>query len=99
MRGLSKEDVFGEYKWQLANHLLAHPDRSKVIYWVYDPQSDDDEMDLLDPLDSSRGLIWVYNRYDFRNMFSEIEERVKIGMSAVIESLKTGEKIEKILGL
>lgn len=99
MRGMSKEDVFVEYKWQLANHLLAHPNRSKVIYWVYDPQSDDDEMDLLDPLDSSRGLIWVYDREYFGSMFSEIEARVKTGMGAVIESLKTGKSIEKILGL
>ena len=97
MRTMTKADVVGEYYEQFGDHLLSHPDRTKLIYWVYDAQVDEDELDNIDPLHPSRGIIFEYSRDEFEGLMEEIKERVKIGMSAVRESLRSGEKLEVIL--
>ena len=97
MRSMTKADVVDEYCEQFAIHLMHHPDRCKLIYLVYDGQSDEDELDTTDPLDPSRGVMWTFHRSEFEGLIEEIKERVRIGMAAVRRSLLTGEKLETIL--
>ena len=97
MRSMTKADVVDEYREQFAIHLMHHPDRDKLIYLVYDGQSDEDELDTTSPLDPSRGIIWTFHRSEFEGLIEETKERVRIGMAAVRRSLETGEKIEQIL--
>lgn len=97
MRIMSKADVVDEYKEQFADHLLSHSDRPKLLYWIYDAQVDEDELDTIDPLHPDRGVIWIFDRSELEGLIEEIKERVRIGMAAVRESLETGEKIETIL--
>lgn len=97
MRSMTKADVVDEYCEQFAIHLMHHPDRDKLIYLVYDGQSDEDELDTTDPLDPSRGVMWTFHRSEFEVLIEEIKDRVRIGMAAVRKSLETGEKIEQIL--
>jgi len=93
----TKADVVDEYKEQFAGHFLGNPEYDKLLYLVYRSQEDEDEMDVLDPLDKSRGIIFEYHRSEFEGLMEEIKERVKVGMAAARESLLTGEKLEKIL--
>ena len=93
----TKADVVDEYKEQFAGHFLGNPEYDKLLYLVYRAQEDEDEMDILNPLDKSRGIIFEYHRSEFECLIEEIKERVKIGMAAVRESLETGEKLEDIL--
>lgn len=97
MRLMSKEEVIDEYKEQFADHLLSHPNRPKLLYWIYDAMVDEDELDMINPLHPDRGVIWIFDRSEFEGLIEEIKERVRIGMAAVRESLETGEKIENIL--
>jgi len=97
MRLMSKADVVSEYYEQFGDHLLSHPDRPKLVYWVYDAMVDEDELDTINPLHPDRGIIWTFDRSEFEGLMEEIKERVKVGMAAVRESLQTGEKIEDIL--
>ena len=93
----TKADVVDEYKEQFAGHFLGNPEYDKLLYLVYRAQEDEDEMDILNPLDKSRGIIFEYHRSEFEGLIEEIKERVRIGMAAVRRSLETGEKIETIL--
>ena len=93
----TKADVVDEYKEQFAGHFLGNPDYDKLLYLVYRAQEDEDELDNIDPLHPSRGRVFEYSREEFEGLMEEIKERVRIGMAAVRESLRTGEKIEVIL--
>ena len=93
----TKADVVDEYKEQFAGHFLGNPEYDKLLYLVYRAQEDEDEMDVLNPLDKSRGIIFEYHRSEFEGLIEEIKERVRIGMAAVRRSLLTGEKLETIL--
>lgn len=95
----TKADVVDEYKEQFAGHFLGNPEYDKLLYLVYRAQEDEDELDVIDPLDKSRGIIFEYHRSEFEGLIEEIKERVKIGMAAVRRSLETGEKIEDILNV
>lgn len=90
MRDMSKEEVVGEYDLQFANHLNCNPTCSKLLYWVYDAQVDDDPFDVLDPLDPSRGIIFTYDRSEFTDLISQIEAKVKHVM-AFLDVIDRGE--------
>lgn len=76
MREMTKDEVRGEYEYQLANHFNCNPTCSKLLYFIYDAQVDDDELDVLDPLDPSRGILFEYDRSEFEELISQIEEKV-----------------------
>ena len=90
MRDMTKEEVRGEYELQLANHLNCNPNCSKLIYFVYSCQVDDDEFDTLDPLDPSRGIIFTYDRSEFTDLIAQIEAKVTYVMS-FLEAVDRGE--------
>ena len=77
LRDMTKDEVRVEYEMQLANHLNCNPTCSKLIYFIYSAQIDDDELDVLDPLDPSRGILFEYDRSEFQELISQIEEKVK----------------------
>lgn len=76
MRDMTKDEVKGEYELQLANHLNCNPTCSKLLYFIYSAQVDDDELDILDPLDPSRGILFEYDRSEFEELITEIEAKV-----------------------
>ena len=51
---------------------------------------DDDEFDTLDPLDSSRGIIFTYDRSEFTDLIAAIEAKVTHVMS-FLEAVDAGE--------
>ena len=93
----TKADVVDEYKEQFAGHFLANPEFDELLYVVYRAQDSDSGLDTIDAFDASRIRIFKFHRSEFEGLMEEIKERVKIGMAAVRESLKTGEKLETIL--
>ncbi len=76
LRDMTKDEVRVEYEYQLANHLNCNPTCSKLIYFIYSAQIDDDELDLLDPLDPSRGILFTYDRSEFTDLIDQIEAKV-----------------------
>lgn len=93
----TKADVVGEYAAQFAGHFMGNPKATRLIYLVYDGQSDDDELDTIDPLDKRRGVMFEFSRDEFEDLIELAKGRITTGMSAVIESIETGEKLESIL--
>ena len=93
----SKADVVNEYAEQFSGHFLGNPNSDRLLYLVYDGQSDEDEMDNVDPLDPRRGILFEYSREEFEGLMNLDLERIKVGMSAVRICLETGEKLETIL--
>lgn len=77
LRDMTAEEVRPEYEYQFANHLNCNPTCSKLIYLCYDAMVDDDPMDVTDPLDPSRGILFEYDRSEFQELIDQIEEKVK----------------------
>lgn len=90
-------DLIDEYKEQLAAHLMAHPGVDTLYYVIYDGQAEDDELDLIDPMDASRGIIIKYTRSDFGDLISWMEDKIRECDAAVDEAIRLGVKIETIL--
>ena len=93
----TKADVVDEYAEQFFGHFLGNPESDRLLYLVYDGQSDEDELDTIDPLDPRRGILFEYSREEFDGIAEVAKERIRTGMAAVRRSLETGEKIETIL--
>ena len=93
----TKADVVDEYAHQFCGHFLGNPKSDRLLYLVYDGQSDEDELDTVDPLDPRRGILFEYSRNEFEGLMESAVDRIRIGMDAVRRSLETGEKIETIL--
>ena len=93
----TKADVIDEYADQFSGHFMGNPDSDRLIYLVYDGQSDEDELDTVDPLDPRRGILFEYTRDEFEGLMETAQERIAVGMAAVRLSLDTGEKLETIL--
>jgi len=81
MRDTDAVEAMEEYKWQFANHLNCNPNCKTLMYLCYDFQVDDDEFDILDPLDPSRGIIFTYDRSEFQDLIEQIEAKVKYVMA------------------
>jgi len=90
-------DLIDEYKEQLAAHLMAHPGVDLLYYVIYDGLSVDDELDFVDVMDASRGIIVKYTREDFGDLIPELEVRIREADAAVNEAIRLGVKIESIL--
>lgn len=95
----TRGDVLKEYSAQFAWHLWQNPDREQLMYVLYDGIAEEeyDEYPDLDPMSDDRGKVFLYNRSEFTGLIERIEARVEEADSAVIQSLRTGEKIERIL--
>jgi len=76
LRDMTKDEVRGEYELQLANHFNCNPTCSHLIYMIYDHMVDEDEMDIIDPLHPSRGILFTYDRSEFQELIDQIEEKV-----------------------
>lgn len=90
MRDMTKEEVKSEYEYQLANHLNCNPNCTKLIYFIYSAQVDDDELDTLSPLAPSRGIIFEYSRSEFTDLITAIEAKVRKVM-AFLDLVDRGE--------
>lgn len=75
---LSKDDVKAEYEHQFANHFNCNPKCDTLLYCIYDAMNDDDEFDIVDPLDASRGIIHYFYRWEFEPLIQKIEDHAKI---------------------
>jgi hypothetical protein len=93
----TKADVVDEYADQFCGHFLGNPKSDRLLYLVYDGQSDEDELDTVDPLDPRRGILFEYSRNEFEGLMESAVDRIAIGMAAVRRSLETNGKIETIL--
>jgi len=91
MRDVTAEEVRGEYEYQFANHLNCNPTCSKLIYLVYDCMVDNDPLDITDPLDPSRGILFEYDRSEFQELIDQIEDKVRrvLGFLEAVDNGRT----------
>ena len=76
IKEMTREEAMQEYRYQFAGHLIGSPWANKLIYLVYFGQNDDNQYDILDPLDPSRGIIFEYDRSEFTDLINKIEAKV-----------------------
>ena len=76
IKEMTREEARKEYEHQFSGHLIGKPDAKKLLYVVYFGQNDENEYDILDPLDPSRGVIFEYDRSEFEPLIAEIEAKV-----------------------
>lgn len=85
--------AFDEHRCQLAGQLLAHPEINVVKLLKYDPQNDEDEFDIRDVTDPTRGILFTYTRSEFGEYLNYLKQRI-ITAEAV---LKSGQDISTLL--
>lgn len=89
-------DLIDEYKEQMCGHFMGSPGIDKLVYVIYDTviEGAETSRDLSDP---SRGIVIVYDRVDFGDLISELEDKIRECDAAVDEAIRLGVKIEMIL--
>lgn len=84
--------VLESHRDQLAAQLLLYPEIDHIYLLKYRPQIDEDEIDLLSPLDPSRGVLFRFERKEFGQYLELLEARVRF----CDEYLKSGLDLELI---
>ena len=85
-------EAFEEHKYQLYAQFLLFPEVEEIILLKYRPQFDDNPFDMLDVLDESRGIEFIYTRKEMGDMLQVVEDRVRFAD----EYLKSGQDLEMI---
>ena len=90
IKEMSKDEARVEHEYQFSGHFIGKPDAVKLLYVVYLGQNDDDPNDVLDPLDSKRGVVFEYDRSEFQDLIEQIEAKVKF-VVAFLDVVDRGE--------
>ena len=85
-------EALEEHKYQLYAQFLLFPEVEEIILLKYRPQFDENPFDMLDVLDESRGIEFIYTRKEMRDMLQVVEDRVRFAD----EYLKSGQDLEMI---
>ena len=85
-------EAFEEHKYQLYAQFLLFPEVEEIILLKYRPQFDENPFDMLDVLDESRGIEFIYTRKEMGDMLQVVEDRVRFAD----EYLKSGQDLEMI---
>ena len=85
-------EALEEHKYQLYAQFLLFPEVEEIILLKYRPQFDENPFDVLDVLDESRGIEFIYTRKEMRDMLQVVEDRVRFAD----EYLKSGQDLEMI---
>lgn len=95
-----RKAVFEEHKWQMAGQLMLFPNVDKIRLLKYKPQIDSNPWDTVDVLDPSRGLLFEFDRSNFKLVSKTgIDDMLKVGEARVRYAdafLKSGKNIDKI---
>lgn len=73
-----KAAVLKDHREQMAGLLLAYPECNYISLLKYDAQRDDNEFDILDPMDSQRGLVFNFTRDEFGAYLASVWCRILI---------------------
>ena len=85
-------EAFEEHKYQLYAQFLLFPEVEEIILLKYRPQFDENPFDMLDVLDESRGIEFIFTRQEMGDMLQVVEDRVRFAD----EYLKSGQDLEMI---
>ena len=85
-------EALEEHKYQLYAQFLLFPEVEEIILLKYRPQFDENPFDMLDVLDESRGIEFIYTRKEMGDMLQVVEDRVRFAD----EYLKSGQDLEEI---
>lgn len=77
---------------QLAAQLILYPEVDHIYLLKYRPQIEEDELDLANPLDPSRGVLFRFERSEFGILLDQLKEKVAF----CDEYLKAGLDLEQI---
>lgn len=89
---LKKDMALREHGPQMAAQLLAYPKVEKIRLLKYSPQMDDNEFDLRDVTDPTRGIVFEFARAELVAEMYTIENRIRYADAY----LKSGNDLEKI---
>ena len=85
-------EAFEEHKYQILAQFLLFPEVEEIILLKYRPQFDENPFDMLDVLDESRGIEFIFTRQEMGDMLQVVEDRVRFAD----EYLKSGQDLEMI---
>lgn len=71
-----KAEVLKEHRDQIAGQFLACPTVQRIHVLKYNPQRDDTDWDIMDPLDPKRGIIFTFTREEMGTYLDDVKERI-----------------------
>lgn len=89
---IKKAMALKEHGDQMAAQLLAYPSVDKIRLLKYSPQMDDNEFDLRDVINPTRGVVFEFARCELATEMYVIEKRIRYGDAY----LKSGKDLELI---
>lgn len=87
-----RERILEEHGWQLCAQLML-PNAPDTIYLLkYDGMDDDDEFDVRDTIDPSRGVVFKFTREELSPRIAQLKERIEFANNY----LKSGGDLDEI---